>query len=177
MVRNVGKSSNAPLLESKVEKMPVILPAEPGSYVLRLLLPGAVRLSVGRLGIFDFPAGEYLYLGSARGPGGLRGRIKHHLRVTSRPRWHIDYLRQHTRVMGGWYSLDPGDLECAWSKALCCLPEASIPAVGFGSADCENGCPAHLLAFLLGLPAERVMERLMGPHLMVVLPFAAPDEL
>lgn len=153
--------------------MTFLLPAEPGSYALQLALPAGLCLRIGRLGAFDFPAGEYLYLGSARGPGGLRGRLGHHLRPIHRPRWHIDYLRLHAGVMGGWYSLDPGKLECAWSHALGSLPSARIPATGFGAADCASGCPAHLVLFPGGLPVGQVVERLCRPGgwEVAVLPF------
>ena len=43
--------------------------------------------------IFYIPRGTYLYVGSAKGPGGLRARIKRHLRRHGkRLFWHIDYL-------------------------------------------------------------------------------------
>ena len=36
-------------------------------------------------------------------------------------------------------------LECVWVKRLIALDGTSVPAPGFGSSDCRNGCPAHLV--------------------------------
>lgn len=124
------------------------LPAEPGSYALHLALRAPVCLEVGRLGIFAFPAGDYVYLGSARGPGGLRARLCHHARAAEHPHWHLDWLRRHAVLLGGWAAPGSLNLECVWSQALLRLPGASIPVPGFGAADCRNRCPAHLVAFL-----------------------------
>ncbi|HZD57644.1 MAG TPA: GIY-YIG nuclease family protein [Anaerolineales bacterium] len=138
------------------------LPRVPGSYALFLNLPGACHFRVGRSGEFFFPSGDYVYLGSAFGPGGLGARLGRHLRGDGTPRWHIDYLRKIAQVCGYAYleanqDVDdvpnrgtmhgPAKLECRWSQALAALPGASIPAPGFGASDCEAGCPAHLVAF------------------------------
>ncbi len=127
------------------------LPGEPGSYALHLIIREPVCLAVGRLGEFVFPAGDYLYLGSAHGPGGLRARLRHHCRVATAPHWHLDWLRPHAILAGSWYSTVGGSLECIWSQALLCLPGAIVPAPGFGAADCRRGCAAHLIAFPDGM--------------------------
>jgi Uri superfamily endonuclease len=54
--------------------------AEPGTYALLLKLDKQERITIGKLGTFDFPAGYYLYVGSALGPGGLRARLARHRR-------------------------------------------------------------------------------------------------
>lgn len=54
--------------------------AEPGTYALLLKLDKQERITVGKLGTFDLPAGYYLYVGSALGPGGLRARLTRHRR-------------------------------------------------------------------------------------------------
>jgi len=134
------------------------IPTSPGVYALLLVLREATTLKVDRLGEAHFPAGDYVYLGSARGPGGLRARLGRHLRSgksrrgTSRPHWHIDYLRRRVDVYGYCYQvLHTGDhldsLECAWSQAVAALPGAEIPLPRFGASDCRSGCAAHLAAF------------------------------
>ena len=40
--------------------------ASPTAYQLFIEVAVPLRLTVGRLGCFDFPAGEYVYTGSAR---------------------------------------------------------------------------------------------------------------
>lgn len=106
-----------------------------------------MRLQVGRLGEFDLPAADYVYLGSACGPGGLRARLGRHLSGAGRAHWHIDYLRRVTQVAGCLYRPGRPSLECAWSQTLLLQPEAFIPIPGFGARDCVSGCPAHLIAF------------------------------
>jgi Uri superfamily endonuclease len=115
-----------------------------GSYILVLQLDYAVEdLQVGKLGRFSFPAGYYLYVGSAFGPGGIAARLSHHERsAKTRPHWHIDYLRAHASLREAWTVGGPLHMECRWCAALAAEPGVSIPAVGFGSRD--TGCAAHL---------------------------------
>lgn len=54
------------------------LPATAATYTLCFEIPTEGTVAVGRLGSKHFPAGLYLYVGSARGPGGLRARVRHH---------------------------------------------------------------------------------------------------
>lgn len=50
-----------------------------GTYVLVIRLREPQEISVGRLGVFPFHHGYYVYIGSAFGPGGLKARIRRHL--------------------------------------------------------------------------------------------------
>jgi len=133
--------------------MPLEFPALPGTYALFLTISAPARLTIGKLGVFTFPSGEYIYTGSAHGPGGLRARLRHHLRPAMTPHWHIDYLRTRAVVNGGSYvvqeeiSAESMPLECAWSQALIKLRGASVPVQGFGASDCGSGCIAHLIHF------------------------------
>ena len=61
-----------------------------GSYLLLIRLSRASRITVGRLGTFDFRRGWYVYAGSAM--RGLGGRIARHRRSRKKLHWHIDYL-------------------------------------------------------------------------------------
>lgn len=123
------------------------LPAIPGTYAVSFSLLEAVKISIGRLGWFDFLAGDYIYLGSALGPGGLRSRLGRHLRSVKATHWHIDYLRPYLEIRAIGYLPGNDNLECAWSQSLANLPTARLPAPGFGASDCIRGCPAHLVAF------------------------------
>ena len=55
--------------------------AEPGTYALLLKLDKQEKITVGKLCTFDFPAGYYLYVGSALGPGGLQARQREFVTV------------------------------------------------------------------------------------------------
>jgi Uri superfamily endonuclease len=115
--------------------------AAPGTYLL-LELDRRRRLEVGRLGRIDFPAGWYLYVGSAFGPGGVMARCAHHRRVSPRPRWHIDYLRAAGALREIWYTHDPRRREHAWAGLLAAEKGAAWQPEGFGASDCD--CSSHL---------------------------------
>lgn len=120
------------------------LPAEPGTYVVLLWVERATVVTIGRLGCCALEGGCYCYVGSALGSGGLRGRVGHHLRVSVRPRWHVDYLRQVARPVGVWFVVGRQRWEHRWAGCLGGLA-GCVPMVrGFGTSDC--GCMTHLFA-------------------------------
>ena len=127
-----------------------VVPSSRGSYVLQLHLVQAFSVAVGRLGVVQFPAGEYFYVGSAFGQGGLRARLSRHFRLDAkRYHWHIDYLRTVAEVCGCFFEVSDQRLECRWSQTLASLPSATIPVPRFGSTDCQSGCQTHLVSFPL----------------------------
>lgn len=111
--------------------------AAPVTYQLTLHLPRPTRVQVGRLGTFDFPAGQYIYTGSAR--RALEARIRRHLSRAKRMHWHIDYLlaAPGVSVVAVTRSHAP---ECALNAAT----PGRIVAPGFGASDCRQGCGSHL---------------------------------
>ena len=122
------------------------LPPAPGAYVLWLRLASAQSVTIGRRGAAQFPAGDYLYCGSARGPGGLRSRLARHLLGSRALHWHVDYLRRIAEVAGYFYISELSftiPWECRWSHNLAGLHGAFIPMAGFGASDCTSGCLAH----------------------------------
>ncbi len=121
-----------------------MLPDTGGVYAIVLRLPAPTCLRVlGRE--VRLPAGRYVYVGSARGPGGLRARLGRHLRGDGRLRWHVDALRAAAEVDGFAYWVDEQVTECAVARALAALPGATIPIPRFGASDCRQGCAAHLI--------------------------------
>lgn len=115
----------------------------PGSYLLVLELEHAVTLCVGRLGSHRFPAGWYVYVGSAM--GGLAQRVARHLRASTVRRWHLDCLRAEAAVREVYLLPGLWRRECELAAALLVLPHASIPVPRFGASDCR--CRAHLVYF------------------------------
>lgn len=110
-----------------------------GSYIFIIFLAAAARLAVGALGTFDFPAGYYLYVGSARKD--LSQRLARHLRKGGKNRhWHIDYLREAAHSCLALPIRTRDDLECELAAALTRVAARSLP--GFGASDCS--CPSHL---------------------------------
>jgi Uri superfamily endonuclease len=107
------------------------------SYQLLIEVSRPVRCAIGRLGEFEFPAGRYVYTGSAK--RGLDARIARHLRREKPLRWHIDYLlgAPGVRVVDVVRSRRG---ECASNRAV----RGRVLASGFGASDCRAGCGAHL---------------------------------
>lgn len=124
--------------------MPAMWPREVGVYALVFRLEELLRLDIGRLGERALEPGWYLYVGSARGPGGLAARLAYHFRPGKRPHWHVDYLTTRVKPLAVIFSTQPSARECAWVQRLLALPGVQAPWPGFGSSDCRQ-CPAHLL--------------------------------
>ena len=112
---------------------------EPRSVTYQLLIrvEGDREVRVGRLGTFTFPAGRYVYTGSAR--RALEARVARHLSRTKRLRWHIDYLLAAPGV-----AIESvrrfATPECAANQAV----GGRVQVVGFGASDCRAGCGSHL---------------------------------
>jgi len=114
-----------------------------GTYLLHFRLAHPLRqIVVGRLGRFDLAAGHYYYVGSAFGAGGLAARLRRHLAVEKRQRWHIDYLRPYLDLQTIWVAIDHNRRECRWCRKIAAQPEFSRPIAGFGASD--TGCGGHL---------------------------------
>lgn len=119
----------------------VFAPATSGAYALALRLGAPLDVRIGKISA-TLPAGDYLYCGSARGPGGLRARLARHMRPQKRAHWHIDQLTAVANMLGAFVE-EQGD-ECALNAALGALSiPLPIPIAGFGSSDCRR-CAAHL---------------------------------
>lgn len=121
------------------------LQARPGTYILWLVLAETRTLQIGALGRASLAPGNYAYVGSALGPGGVRARLGRHLRADKRPRWHIDYLRAVCVPGVAWVCYDDFRREHLWAGVLSALNGSEIPLTGFGSSDCD--CKSHLVAF------------------------------
>jgi Uri superfamily endonuclease len=118
------------------------LTAAPGAYVLFIELEGALALRATSLGPRMLAPGRYAYCGSAYGPGGLRARLRRHLKREKALHWHVDHLTAAGRIFA--LGLAPGGRECTLVEGLSRHPDVEVPLAGFGSSDCAS-CRAHLL--------------------------------
>ncbi|CUU08413.1 Uri superfamily endonuclease [Candidatus Thermokryptus mobilis] len=108
------------------------------TYLLLIYLSENRRIKVGRLGLIDFFAGFYVYVGSAK--FGVDRRVKRHLSREKKLFWHIDYL----------LSVDGCDVINVFStdaeiehRVVKNFLDAGFRVVrGFGSSDCD--CLGHL---------------------------------
>ncbi|MFW5691835.1 MAG: GIY-YIG nuclease family protein [Chloroflexota bacterium] len=136
-----------------------------GTYVLILNLPESQSVTAGRLGTFDFTAGWYAYVGSAFGPGGLRGRLRHHLAPVKKPHWHVDYLRAVAPVREVWALASTDVYEHVWATVFGKYPGAAIAVPRFGASDCR--CAAHLI-YLPGKPLAAEFHLMTGAQVTVL---------
>ena len=119
------------------------LPARPGAYVLMLDLGKAVPLRIATLPRIHLPPGRYAYVGSAKGPGGIRARVRRHLGAEKKIHWHVDHLTSVAKIVEA--QAYPDESECDIVERLSRRRRSSTPVAGFGSSDCKR-CVAHLLA-------------------------------
>jgi Uri superfamily endonuclease len=110
---------------------------QPRTYQLHIRLASDCELAVGRLGVFRFPAGLYLYTGSAK--RNMEARIRRHCSKEKRLRWHIDYLlaAPDAEVVEVQTYIEP---ECDLNRQS----TGRIIVPGFGASDCRMGCGSHL---------------------------------
>jgi sugar fermentation stimulation protein A len=109
-----------------------------GSYLLLMRLASARKVAVGSLGSVSFPAGHYLYVGSAM--NGLGARVTRHLRRKKKPHWHVDHLRAVAEHVEALPIRSSVRRECDLAAALAGV--FSKGPGGFGSSDCR--CDTHL---------------------------------
>jgi len=107
------------------------------SYQLHIRVQKPVIISIGKLGTFEFAAGEYVYTGS--GKRNLEQRLSRHLLRSKRLRWHIDYLLSDHEVQVVGYALSE-EPECDINQTTA----GDVIVRRFGATDCRNGCGSHL---------------------------------
>jgi Uri superfamily endonuclease len=118
-----------------------------GCYSLIITLTRRKNIHVGRLGMARFPAGTYIYTGSAM--KGLAARLRRHCRREKKIHWHIDHLlalkeaRVEKIVV---YPPMPGQ-ECRQNQRIAARAGAQIILRRFGASDCRAGCASHLFFF------------------------------
>jgi len=139
-----GRSAGA-RIQSSIWPMLAMLGAQPGTYALVLSAKASGFVRIGRIGKLRLQPGFYVYVGSALGPGGVRARLAHHMKKSSHPHWHIDYLRPHTTVEEVWSCHDRTPWEHEWARYIRMARGASMPLAGLGSSDCR--CESHLYFF------------------------------
>ena len=107
------------------------------TYQLTIHLKNKVTLTIGKLGTFEFPAGHYIYTGSAK--KNIDARIKRHLGQKKALKWHIDYLlgSQQAAIIKVERFNQP---ECVVNQNT----KGAILINRLGATDCKNNCGSHL---------------------------------
>lgn len=120
-------------------------PAQPGCYLIWFYIDQ--NLDIARPSHSFLPKGWHLYSGSAKGPGGLRARVRHHLKTDKQPRWHIDQISTNATIhmAWAWTEIDwSSGSECRLMQSLNKSPYFNHLIPGFGSSDCKT-CKSHLI--------------------------------
>ncbi|HOX37727.1 MAG TPA: GIY-YIG nuclease family protein [Candidatus Brocadiia bacterium] len=112
-----------------------------GCYCLILKCKCERAIRVGSFGTWSFPAGVYVYTGSAQ--AGLEARLARHERRLKKSHWHIDYLRRFCNVAGIATFKGSNREECRIAGRVAQRGER-YPA-NFGASDCR--CGGHLVRF------------------------------
>ena len=116
--------------------------ARAGTYALVMSCSSEHQVEVGKIGRLQLRPGFYVYVGSAFGPGGLKARIAHHIKISENPHWHMDYLRPALILKEIWFTYDSIRREHQWADTLARIDGETIPFSGFGASDCR--CKSHL---------------------------------
>ncbi|MCK5183836.1 MAG: GIY-YIG nuclease family protein [Candidatus Heimdallarchaeota archaeon] len=142
-----------------------------GTYLLFLFIQKDISLTIGALGCKLFQQGNYIYVGSAFGPGGLEKRITRHIKQEKKIFWHIDYLLNDNFVKIKAYGeiLSDHKIECnVVDQITRTFQEKSLIIENFGSSDCN--CKSHLLYFN-NTPVNEIIKqikiKMKDPHLEV----------
>ncbi|WP_246660633.1 DUF123 domain-containing protein [Nitratireductor sp. XY-223] len=77
-------------------------PAGPGAYLLTILSDKTAPFCAPKIGSIHVMDGLYVYAGSARGPGGLRSRLKRHFARQKAIHWHVDQLTVASQEIGAF---------------------------------------------------------------------------
>lgn len=107
------------------------------SYQIIFKLNRNVEIRIGKLGWFKFPAGMYIYTGSAQ--KNIDKRIQRHQKKNKKKHWHIDYLlaMDESTIK----EIVKSDIdECTLNQ----LTPGKIVIPNFGASDCHEGCISHL---------------------------------
>lgn len=120
--------------------LPNEIPHNHSLYVIYLQITKECHVSVGKLGKYSFPAGLYLYIGSAK--RNIRARLTRHLQVNKKHRWHFDYVRPYGQIVKvETYARNIS--ECQLRSHLQESLSGKLLVKGFGSSDCK--CDTHLI--------------------------------
>jgi Uri superfamily endonuclease len=114
-----------------------------GLYCLCIFLKKDLILRIGAIGERSFPAGKYVYIGSAM--NGIEARIRRHFKtdkgLNKKIHWHIDYLLQNpeAKIESVYITKTRQKKECSIASSI---SEYGEMINRFGSSDCD--CPSHL---------------------------------
>ncbi|MEJ2408039.1 MAG: DUF123 domain-containing protein [Novosphingobium sp.] len=120
----------------------------PGAYVLLMELEAPLVFTRKTIAATAL-SGWLVYVGSARGGGGIGARLRRHFRKDKPVHWHVDELTNASAFMAALAVPDGVECDIVARLTESGLFETALP--GFGSSDCRR-CEAHLLRATLRRP-------------------------
>jgi Uri superfamily endonuclease len=118
---------------------------EKGAYVLIIDLIHPVIPKIRTVQNTNLSKGTYLYAGNAYGSGGIKSRLKRHLKTDKKIHWHIDHITTQAKSISALAI--PNGNECNLVQSLSSSERIRFPIKGFGSSDCAF-CISHLMQIL-----------------------------
>ena len=114
-----------------------------GSYAL--IIDVARKINLRPEKPWTIEPGIYIYAG--RASRSLPARLERHKKRVKPIHWHIDWITTHrsAKIMNTIILPDHPEQECAIIRALVSTTSSSFPFRRYGSSDCKEGCPAHLI--------------------------------
>ncbi len=137
-----------------------------GTYLIQLHSQKKQTIASGKFAGVAIEQGYYLYIGSALGPGGIKSRVGRHLKKDKPLKWHIDHLRQITRVSLICLTYQPQRLEDDWVGKLAENRNLSTPIKGFGATDTRHH--SHLFYSAQRMTRDAITENLATRNLEFV---------
>lgn len=139
---------NVPYITNRISKAP-------GIYTLLIVVKEDLTARIGAFGTLGIPRGNYVYLGSAKGSGGLQARITRHLSKNKRLKWHIDYIlaAEPTKIDTIVFAYENYRRECILTPHLEKSGFTHLKK-GLGSSDCKS-CTSHFLKCPYGMSGCR----------------------
>lgn len=145
-----------------MEKRSTDISGSKGTYMLIIDIGDDLNIKVGCLGRCELKKGTYIYIGSARGPGGLKARINRHLKLNKKVKWHIDYLTVNptVKIRAAVYLKSRAVLETIIAKKL--LSNNAFEGVikGFGCTD-RKGNYTHLYRLRNPCSVKKLIQELI----------------
>lgn len=136
-----------------------------GAYALIIEVENAVDVQIKSLGKINFPAGTWVYIGSAMGDTStsLENRIKRHFRSEKKVYWHIDHLLdKDVRLIKVFWAQSPVHSECDIAQELESRNEFQVGPRHFGSSDCRRGCSAHIFRIVNGGEVDYIIREVFN---------------
>ncbi len=145
-----------------MKKWKANIPESKGTYILVIEVVNDINIKIGCLGKRKLERGVYVYIGSARGPGGLKARIYRHLKLNKRIKWHIDYLTVNpkVRIKAVFYLKSKDLLESIVANKLLSNNFFKGVIKGFGCTDRRNNY-THLYKLKNKSSIEELMKELV----------------